>query len=294
MTAILTKQNVLDKAFVGGSGSGSGGDGTFDSLHVKGDSALDGNCHIGGDATVDGNLTITTDDTYGPQPVWPLINAIGSQMGDLNESIQSNLKLISDLEGKAIDHESRIEDINSKVSNHDSRITTLENEHADGVQLAFENGLDDFIIDINTLKEAETDDCNVLEILFKPNQLKDVSTDTLDSTDTPGSADVFEIIWPSNMSLPNTIIPMSNGLFNNPKVTFSESKYILSTIYLESSPKIYMSKDIISNTPMNLFTSGFMRINYIANMKHIITSKDNQIINLKCNIVDADNCFKLY
>lgn len=40
MTAILTKQNALDGALIGG--SGKGGDGIFDSIHVKCDATIDG------------------------------------------------------------------------------------------------------------------------------------------------------------------------------------------------------------------------------------------------------------
>ena len=94
------------------------------------------------------------------------------------------------------------------------------------------------------------------------------------------------------MNLSNTIIPISNGKFNNPKVTYVDSKYSIETIYLEDGPKIYMSKDI--ETPMSLFTSGFMKIDYIAPKKYTITSKNNQLINFRCNTIDADNCFKLY
>ena len=41
MTAIITKQNAKDKAFIGGGGDGST-DGLFNSLHVLGDTTLDG------------------------------------------------------------------------------------------------------------------------------------------------------------------------------------------------------------------------------------------------------------
>ena len=55
-----------------------------------------------------------------------------------------------------------------------------------------------------------------------------------------------------------------------------------------------MTKDILNDTPMRLFTSGFMKIDYIAPKKYTITSKNNQLINFRCNTIDADNCFKLY
>ena len=42
MTAIITKQNAKDKAFVGGGGGDGSTDGLFNSLHVLGDTTLDG------------------------------------------------------------------------------------------------------------------------------------------------------------------------------------------------------------------------------------------------------------
>ena len=45
MTAIITKQNAKDGAFIGG-GSGKSSDGEFNSLHVKGDTVIDGTLNI--------------------------------------------------------------------------------------------------------------------------------------------------------------------------------------------------------------------------------------------------------
>ena len=115
------------------------------------------------------------------------------------------------------------------------------------------------------------------------------------------------------MSLPNFNIVMTNNVFVNPRVSPKESrnglyveslamqessigksKYVIETV-LESSPKIHMSKNIVgNNNPVDLFTSGFMKINYIAPIKQNVNIKNNQIINFKCNQIDADNCFKLY
>lgn len=93
MTAIITKQNAKDGAFIGGS-SGKGGDGEFDSLHVK------------GDAVIDGKLS------------------------------------------------------NVKIDDFESRISNLELKHDnDNGELTFEDGVDDFIIDVNSLKANEDDEC---------------------------------------------------------------------------------------------------------------------------------------
>lgn len=125
MTAIITKQNVKDGAFIGGS-SGKGGDGEFDSLHVK------------GDAVIDGTLNIKIND-------------------------------------------STSESVNEKFINHESRLTTLESIHDDNGTLTYEDGADDFIIDVNSLTTLSDDECNILEIDFEaPEEY---------------TGDVFEIIW---------------------------------------------------------------------------------------------------
>ena len=51
MTAIITKQNAKDKAFINEGGGGDAGSGEFDTLHVK------------GDATIDGDILMTSADT---------------------------------------------------------------------------------------------------------------------------------------------------------------------------------------------------------------------------------------
>ena len=40
MTAIITKQNAKDKAFINGGGGGDAGSGEFDTLHVKGHATI--------------------------------------------------------------------------------------------------------------------------------------------------------------------------------------------------------------------------------------------------------------
>ena len=90
MTAILTKQNVIDKALMGGSGGGSsGGTGEFDSLHVK------------GDATIDGEI-ITNFKEYGQQPLSTMIvDGVGKAISSLDADIKNNRELINKLLGDA-------------------------------------------------------------------------------------------------------------------------------------------------------------------------------------------------
>ena len=175
---------------------------------------------------------------------------------------------------------------NEQITNFETRIKTLEETPANG--LPFEDGLNDFIINAETLMTLETDEYNILEIAF--------------SETTEYTGVVFEIVFPASMNLSNGIISVSNGKYTNPHImqtkfesdeqSFSDS-YSMDYINDDDKPRLYMSKSIFDK-PMDLFTSGFIRINYIAKTKQNVNSKDNQLINFKCNQIDADNCFKLY
>ena len=99
---------------------------------------------------------------------------------------------------------------NEQITNIETRIKTLEETPANG--LPFEDGLNDFIINAETLTTLETDEYNIIEIAFEA------------STDYEG--DVFELMFPSNMNLSNGIISMSNGKFNNPRISFNETYLI--------------------------------------------------------------------
>ena len=103
--------------------------------------------------------------------------------------------------------------------------------------------------------------------------------------------DVYELLFLSNMNLSNGIISISNRKFNNPQIIFNET-YLMDYINNDDKPKLYMNKYLI-DSPMDFFTSGFIWINYIAKTKKIVNSRDNQLINLKCNLNDADNCFSV-
>ena len=189
MTAILTKQNARDKAFVGGNSTPTT-NGEFEMIHVK------------GIATIDGKIE------------------------------------------------------NEQITNLETRIKAIEETPADG--LPFEDGLNDFIINASTLKTLETNDYNILEISFE------ASTDYNGKAAEPpfASQNVFELIFPTSMNLSNGIISMSNGKFNNPRITFNET-YLMDYINEDDKPRLYMSKSIIDK-PMDLFTAGFIRINYIC------------------------------
>ena len=54
---------------------------------------------------------------------------------------------------------------NEQIANIETRIKAIEDKPADG--LPFEDGLNDFIVNADTLKTFETNDDNVLEISFE-------------------------------------------------------------------------------------------------------------------------------
>ena len=158
MTAVITKQNAKDGAFIGGNSS-SNPNGEFDTINVKGDA------------------TIKASIEAGSMMIQEQVNV----KGDATINGQINVKGDATIDGKIV---------NEQIDSIESRIKTLEDAPPDG--LPFEDGLNDFIIDVNTLKAIETDECNIIEIGFET------------SSDYEG--DVFELTFPSNMNLTKAII----------------------------------------------------------------------------------------
>ncbi|WP_289705057.1 hypothetical protein, partial [Bacteroides acidifaciens] len=222
MTAILTKQNALDGAFMGGS---------------KNPSSI--NCDEISAKTAD----IEQDLTVG---------------GDIN------LGGIS---------------LKSQLINHEERITSLEMSPGSVNELSYEDGLDAYSLDLNSLSKAENDDIsddscetgeyNILEIKI------DIPSDY--------SGNVFTI---NCSTFGEAKIDAKNGKFTNPKI---DSNNAISYIENELSARIYMSKESLDN-PFDLFTSGFMKINFTGRVKQYISNKESNLINIKCNNVDAENC----
>lgn len=216
MTAIITKQNARDRAFIGGNGGGSiiiddvtAKEGEFENLHVKKTATIDGDVIVG-----ETSITKTIDD----------------------------------------------------VASHESRIATLEEGH-NNIDLSTIAGLDDFVIDSTTLKANE----NNLEIMYTAPENYD--------------GDLFEVRtseWTATLSF-------TDGKYKNIKIndtqTYADGNIappIPDTVFDVDCPRIY-------NCSLELFTSGFLRINFIAQTT-TLTTEDN----VKCRIVDAENCFKLY
>ena len=97
MTAIITKQNAKDKAFIGGGGDGST-DGLFNSLHVL------------NDTTLDGTVTITTNNKT------------------INDFITETESGISHLDDVIDIHSDRLLACEGKFSAIDTKIATLQGE----------------------------------------------------------------------------------------------------------------------------------------------------------------------
>lgn len=230
MTAILTKQNALDGAFIGGS---------------KNPSSI--NCDEISAKTAD----IEQDLTVG---------------GDIN------LGGIS-LKSQLINHAQALSVISSDINDHEERITSLEMSPGSVNELSYEDGLDAYSLDLNSLSKAENDEYNILEIKI------DIPSDY--------SGNVFTI---NCSTFGEAKIDTKTGKFTNPKI---DSNNAISYIENELSARIYMSKESLDN-PFDLFTSGFMKINFTGKVKQYISNKESGLINIKCNNIDAENCLKLY
>ena len=149
----------------------------------------------------------------------------------------------------------------TSIANHESRITALEESNSTIV-----DGLDDFAITASTLTITET----ALSIAFTAPSNYD--------------GDLFEVVWFDN----SAVLSFHEGKYHNVKITNGEltngeNTYEVSEVIDDDCPKIYMSKSM-----MELYTTGFMRINYIAPQKTSVID-----CAIKCTTIDADNCFKL-
>ena len=230
MTAILTKQNALDGAFMGGSKNPSSIN--CDEISAK-------------TADIEQDLTVGEDINLG------------------GISLKSQL----------INHAQALSVISSDINDHEERITSLEMSPGSVNELSYEDGLDAYSLDLNSLSKAENDEYNILEIKI------DIPSDY--------SGNVFTI---NCSTFGEAKIDAKNGKFTNPKI---DSNNAISYIENELSARIYMSKESLDN-PFDLFTSGFMKINFTGKVKQYISNKNSSLINIKCNNVDAENCLKLY
>ena len=258
MTAIITKQNAKDGAFTGGGGGSPDKDSEFKNIHVH------------NDATVDGDIIMTSAD---PQ-------SLTLRLADIDASVSS--------------YNTQTMKFTDELNNHESRIKILVEKHdGDDGDFSFEDGLNDFIITSDKL----TENLEPTKLVSTSDQ-PDLNSLSIKTDFGEYIGDVFEIELPSYMKLPKAIITKTSkeNMFKNPIVNVTNNNYELVWQEDDVGAKIYMSNKK-GDTPLNLYTSGFMKINYIAHQKTNVSCENNdsnQLINLKCNTIDADNCFKLY
>ena len=105
----------------------------------------------------------------------------------------------------------------------------------------------------------------------------------------------FRIEFLNDIIVPGAVIETnSNCKFKNPIVDFiNNTTYNVTYTSSDAKPRIYISK-MIAYDPLTLYLQGSLKIHYVANMKQVVAKKDDAIVNFKCNLIDADNCFKLY
>ena len=257
MTAIITKQNAKDKAFIGGGGGDGSTDGLFNSLHVL------------GDTTLDGAVTFTANNKT--------ISDIITDIDNVKQSTTSSIENINN----------EISTIKSDINDHETRITKLEEggtEPSDEAQFTYESGINEFIISTNDIKVSEkynnVDDHTFLYFENLPSIPSDYDENILKFS-LPSIFDPHEVYV---KHLTETLKP-----YFNPKFEYDEYSggFIYST-YSDTKPGIVISNKSGYN-PFDLYTNGEMMIEWVASMP-----KKSTTDNVKCNIIEADNAFRLY
>ena len=164
--------------------------------------------------------------------------------------------------------------ITNELTNHDNRITTLENSKNDDTKFEELDGLDDFVITADSLINDSTN--NTLSIKF-------TAPETY-------NGDLFEVIYPTGSDKgaigKSSTLSYKDGKCHNVKINDDGTT---TEVIDDDCPKIYKDEGAMSAMLLDLFTSGFLRINYIAQTKTLTTNDS-----IKCNMIDAENCFKLF
>ena len=125
MTAIITKQNAKDKAFIGGSGGGSGSaDYVTDFIDEDGNAELN-DLHVKGNTVLDGNVTFTAEG----MTIKDIINKVNESY-DLSIDTQGDvIELNSSMNKMFAQRDDRLDALEQTVNyDHEPRIKTLEDE----------------------------------------------------------------------------------------------------------------------------------------------------------------------
>ena len=231
MTAIITKQNAKDGAFIDGTGIDK--DSSFHSIHVYQDATIDHNTTIGHDLLVSGDTNLTGDievngkivnqeltdkieeiknktefDTLhvkGDATIDKTLTVediklngddtnLSLRLMDMDTAITNNTTGIVSLKEAKIDHETRIQTLETDDKDHEARIKVLEETPAPSSGLDFEDGCEDFILSKDNIVRKEVGDYIELE-------LKGTFGSSADSSSACGEGNLFEIEYPSNMKV---------------------------------------------------------------------------------------------
>ena len=270
MTAVITKQNALDKAFIGGNDDYPK-DAEFDTIKVNKDATFT----VGDkDITFSNHETrIATLETATPEyPKDATFNNI-----TVNEN--ANFKISAD---KTV-----------TFANHETRIATLEESGGGGSDksFTFTSGYPEIIITKN-LTETNDGKTHTLTIDVDKTLYNGYVGDMIEfilpnemaaDLTTAGIAQEVKISRQANNTYTCPVIEYKNvGTDTNPSY-----KYVLTNLTNQSDLFIRMISSV--DFPLSLFTSGNMEIQSVVKQPTLNTTN-----NIKCNIIDADNVLKLY
>ena len=274
MTAIITKQNAIDKAFIGGSGSGSDypTDAEFDTIKVNKEATFTVNNQ---DITFANHETrITTLETT--TPTFPTDATFDTIKVNKDATFTVNNQDIT-------------------FANHETRIKTLE-ESGGGSggdsSFTYSFGYPEIIISTN-LTETDEDNNHTLTIDIDHELYKDYVGDMIEFTlpsEIAADLTTYRVVAPVKISR------QADGTYTCPVIEYKNTagteeepvyKYVLTNTPNQTTLFIRMIS--LLDNPLSIFTSGNMEIKSVIQQPSISTPN-----NIKCNIIEADNAFSLY
>ena len=290
MTAVLTKQNVLDNAFISSDSGGGGGeypkDAEFDTIKVNKDATF----------TIDDNKTVTFANhetrittLEESTPVYPTDATFNNITVNENATFKVN-------DNKTV-----------TFANHETRIATLEQSSGGGggdSLFTSYSGYDYFHVTNDVLKTGSTtiDGKNYYYLSI---HIPDSISSTITTSCNVFNINIRERIFYSTNAecITDFIISFDNGKYKCPIITFAQEvdNHNECTItYIDSPfdkpeattpgvPAIFIHEDLKA-APHDLYTNGYMSIVYLLNQPGIQAIPKE----IKCDIIDARNCFKLH
>ena len=299
MTAIITKQNAKDKAFINSDGSGGDYplDAVFDSIEAQ---SID--CDT---ITVNKEATFTVDNeqiTFANHE--SRIKTLEQTTPDYPQD--ATFKNITVNESANF----KIDDKTISFANHETRIATLEQSSGGDSLFTPYSGYDYFRITNDVLKTGsitinieESD--NSLALAAAKNyyylsiHIPDSITSSITNSCNVINITIHERIFYSTNAecITDFIISFENGKYKCPIITFVQEvdNHNECTITYKNSPfdsgvpAIFIHEDL-NVSPHDLYVNGYMSIVYLLNQSGIQAIPKE----IKCDIIDARNCFKLH